>query len=938
MPPKKRGKSPVKGHERRRTTATKADADAHSDAHADADKMRPYIGQDDLPYEEACVRQRYSLKAWLRYWHHKAASPTAPHAAKVLLLERAVRELPGSYKLWKLLLDLRVDRLLDPAATDPATGLRRPRADFPPAHPEWLATNACFERSLMLCNKFPVIWLAYARFLMHQPARISFTRRTFDRALQSLPTSQHKRVWDLYLRFAELVGGETCVRVWRRFLKLEPHQSERFFASPTSGKTSYQYWIELCDLICDHPEEMAQDPRALQSAEQMVPAGENVLVPSERLDVDRILRAGIARFTDQVGKLWNSLARWWIVNGEFDRAREVYEEGIHQVATVRDFSIIFDAYAKMEEDIISASMERLAAQAERAEDKQDADGEQPPLDETDIDLHLARLEKLMERRPFLVNDVLLRQNPHNVLEWQNRAKLLREKGVDEKVIDAYTKGVSTVSPHKAHGRLQNLWVDFAKYYEETDRPDSARDVFDRAVQVPFKRVDDLAEVWCQWAEFEVRQDNFAGALQVLGRGTTPPRGMHTMHANIRYNDESRTPQQRLFKSIKLWAFFIDLEESIGSPESTKAVYDRVLELKIATPQIIINYAAFLEENKYYEESFRVYERGIDLFGYPIAFEIWNLYLTKFIGRYAGTKLERARDLFEHALEKCPPKFAKTLYLLFAKLEEDYGLTRHAMRVYDRATRAVSDEDRAEMFEIYISKTTSFFGLVSTRDIYQRALETLPDRQARDFALKFADMETKLGEVDRARAILAYASQVSDPRMDPGFWRSWQEFEVKYGNEDTFKEMLRIKRSVQAKFNTEVSFISAQILAARRTADGRTAADVPETFVKSSGGDAMEELELAATGDVIKEQTGGTRVIGLCIGDDDDDDDDDDDQEDDEEAGGKEMHSIAGGIQKQSVPAGVFGGLASKAAELGEDAGGPSAFGARERLQGKRKRD
>jgi hypothetical protein len=40
-------------------------------------------------------------------------------------------------------------------------------------------------------------------------------------------------------------------------------------------------------------------------------------------------------------------------------------------------------------------------------------------------------------------------------------------------------------------------------------------------------------------------------------------------------------------------------------QSCKAVYDRIIDLKIATPQIIINYALFLEEHKYFEEAFRV---------------------------------------------------------------------------------------------------------------------------------------------------------------------------------------------------------------------------------------------------------------------------------------------------------------------------------------------
>ena len=69
--------------------------------------------------------------------------------------------------------------------------------------------------------------------------------------------------------------------------------------------------------------------------------------------------------------------------------------------------------------------------------------------------------------------------------------------------------------------------------------------------------------------------------------------------------QSLSAQTRLFKSLKLWSFYVDLEESIGTVESTKMVYDQILHLRIANAQIIVNYAAFLEENQYFEESFKV---------------------------------------------------------------------------------------------------------------------------------------------------------------------------------------------------------------------------------------------------------------------------------------------------------------------------------------------
>ncbi len=40
-------------------------------------------------------------------------------------------------------------------------------------------------------------------------------------------------------------------------------------------------------------------------------------------------------------------------------------------------------------------------------------------------------------------------------------------------------------------------------------------------------------------------------------------------------------------------------------QSTKAVYNHIIDLKIATPQIIINYGLFLEEQNCFEEAFKV---------------------------------------------------------------------------------------------------------------------------------------------------------------------------------------------------------------------------------------------------------------------------------------------------------------------------------------------
>lgn len=305
-----------------------------------------------------------------------------------------------------------------------------------------------------------------------------------------------------------------------------------------------------------------------------------------------------------------------------------------------------------------------------------------------------------------------------------------------------------------------------------------------------------------------------------------------------YND-NLPPQTRLFKSLKLWSFYSDLEESIGTVETAKQVYDKIMELKIANAQTIVNYAQFLEENKYFEESFKVYERGIELFHFPIAFELWNIYLSKFVKRYGGKKLERTRDLFEQALENCPEKFCKPLFLMYAKLEEEHGLAKRAMGIYDRAASTVQESDRFEMYTIYIAKATANFGLPATRPIYERAIESLSDKDTATMCRRFAQMERKLGEIDRARAIYAHASQFCDPRTSKDFWSEWNEFEVATGSEDTFREMLRIKRAVQASFNTDASFINAQKTAAET--GGEKPTDEAEAAAREAA-DPMAAME------------------------------------------------------------------------------------------------
>ncbi|XP_076360546.1 pre-mRNA-splicing factor SYF1 fand [Tachypleus tridentatus] len=757
------------------------------------------FSEEDLPYEEEILRNPFSVKHWMRYIEFKK---DASKQAINVIYERALKELPGSYKLWYNYLKLRRNQVKNQCILDPA----------------YEDVNFAFERALVFMHKMPRIWLDYCQFLIDQ-CKITRTRRVFDRALRALPITQHHRIWPLYLSFVKKHEiPETAVRVYRRYLKLTPENTEEYIEYLRSqerldeaavkltelvnnedfvskeGKSKHQMWNELCDLISKNPDKV------------------------HSLKVDSIIRGGLQRYTDQLGKLWNSLADYYIRSGNFERARDIYEEAIQTVLTVRDFTQVFDAYAQFEERLISAKMETTSNSNSIEED-----------DELELELRLARFEDLMDRRPLLLNSVLLRQNPHNVHEWQKRVKLL--EGKPREIVNVFTEAVQTVDPKLASGKLYQLWVSFAKFYEENGQIEDARVIFEKGTHVAYTKVVDLAAVWCEWAEMELRHENYEGALKLMEKATAAP------PIKIAYNDSTEPVQSRLYKSLKVWSMYADLEESFGTFKSTKAVYDRIIDLKIATPQIIINYGLFLEENSYFEEAFKAYEKGIALFKWPNVYDIWKTYLSKFLKRYGGQKLERARDLFEQCLDGCPAKFAKSIYLLYAKLEEEHGLARHAMAIYDRSTRAVELGEQFEMFNIYIKKAAEIYGVTYTRQIYEKAIEALPDHYAQQMCLRFADLEQKLGEIDRARAIYAHCSQMCDPRTTVEFWQTWKDFEVRHGNEDTVREMLRIKRSVQATYNTQVNFMSAQMLNAAATAAGQIPENLPEN--------SMQQLEAQA---------------------------------------------------------------------------------------------
>ena len=138
------------------------------------------------------------------------------------------------------------------------------------------------------------------------------------------------------------------------------------------------------------------------------------------------------------------------------------------------------------------------------------------------------------------------------------------------------------------------------------------------MKVDYRTVEDLAQVWCAWTEMEIRLKRYDLALGVAKRSV-----------------EEGCPCRR---SQRCWMLLGDLTESLGTLEDVKRVYQGMIDLKLATPQVILNFASILEEKRYFEEAFTVYEKGVSAFSHPHSTPIWATYLAKFVGRYGGKKV------------------------------------------------------------------------------------------------------------------------------------------------------------------------------------------------------------------------------------------------------------------------------------------------------------
>ena len=747
------------------------------------------------------IQNPYNFKSW---WDTLSSSKEAPFSIRKKIYQVSLHYLPGSYKLWYNYLKEEREYVEE-------------NYNIPNIHYDEI--NKIHEQALIYMMKMPTIWINYIQFLIEQNL-VTKTKIVFNKALQMLPITQHKKLWDFYIPWLESLTGchKTKIEIYKRYVKFNPDYKEKFinfligikefnlsinyiieilndenFYSK-ENKSQYYYWIMICQIINNYPEYL------------------DITKYNKELTVDKLIRHGIKKYTDEIGNLWVTLANYYIKIGLIEKAREVYEEALEKVLTVRDFSLIFNSYlnfeqemmkqflfnyenideseveqinigkgninSKIEEDELENALNNLNIKEINEEDDNIKNNKSNNGNKDNSNLkkfNFIRVNNLLQRRPFLLNSTILRRNPNNVAEWLKRIDLMKDKNDTKLIINLYEECLSTIKLNEAYGKLSEIYISFANFYEENNDIKKANEIYYKGCNLNFKNTEENVNMWCLWCEMNIRQNKYEDAYKIIKYICT-----NNINKYYKYN-----------KNIRLWSLYVDLEMNLNTNNERQVIYiyNKMIDYKIATVETIFNYIIFLEKIKNYEKIYNIYEQSLDLFSWPNAYDICLCYLVDYINYYKNEKIEIFRDIIKNII--ILSGHLKIFYYIYAFYEEKYGLYNHCIDILKEASQNVKEEEKPEIHSVIIAKSAKYFGIQKVRLAFDDAMNNLEKSYVLEIGLKYISLEIKFKEINRARGIFKYLGKLFNPdnkEYKEEFWEIWDNFEKMYGDTTSYQEM------------------------------------------------------------------------------------------------------------------------------------------------------
>lgn len=362
------------------------------------------------------------------------------------------------------------------------------------------------------------------------------------------------------------------------------------------------------------------------------------------------------------------------------------------------------------------------------------------------------------------------------------------------------------------------YVNFELRYKEIDR---ARHIYERFVMVHPE-----VKHWTKYARFEETHGFITSARNVYERAVhfygddqmdeRLFNAFARFEENQREHDRARViykyaldhlPKER---SKELYKAYTIHEKKYGDRSGIEDVI--VSKRKFQYEQEVLenptNYDAWFDllrlvENEGNLEVIReTYERAISNVPPTKDKQFWRRYIYLWIN-YAlmeeldAEDIERARQVYKACLQLLPHKiftFSK-IWLLYAQFEirqKDLQTARRALGT------GIGKCPRDKLFRGYIDLEIQLREFDRCRILYQKFLEFGPENCIT--WMKFAELETLLGDNDRARAI--YELAINQPRLDMPelLWKAYIDFEVSQDETERARQLYErlLERTVHLK--------------------------------------------------------------------------------------------------------------------------------------------
>ena len=310
----------------------------------------------------------------------------------------------------------------------------------------------------------------------------------------------------------------------------------------------------------------------------------------------------------------------------------------------------------------------------------------------------------------------VKDNPTDYDAWFDYARLEEASGNVDRTCDVYERAVSHFPPsqEKRHWRRYiYLWIFYALYLElDAQNPARARDVQDQCLLlVPHKKFT-FAKLWIFKAHFELRQSQLQAARKTMGQAI------------------GRCPKDKLFKS------YIEMEFRMFEFGRCRALHEKRVQWDPSNCNAWIRFAEL--------------ERALD-------------------------DAERARAIFELAVEQPQLDMPELLWKAYIDFEEDEGEYGRTRALYERLLRRT---DHVRVWSSYAQ--------------FEINMPDSPEDEASDEDEEEQERPISAEAQARARKVFerGYASMKDKRLVDErvALLNQWKKFETTHGSKEDLERV------------------------------------------------------------------------------------------------------------------------------------------------------